>query len=254
MPVNAFPEGGARIQSKEQVEPLVSIISVVYKDREATRKLIENLSPFRGPDLELVFIDGGSTDGTVELLRANEGHIDYWMSEPDKGIYDAMNKGLKAAKGRWVLHLNAGDELLSVPYIQLRALGNDAEMFACRVVHPEEHFTFVPRMNWTFRFQSTIPHQGTFYRRIVHCGYDQRYRVLGDIAATQRMVRDGHRVRLSEETVAVHHAGGVSYQPGIEAEWPIFVTENYGMLHGRVLLPLFLGARRLYRILRRKIG
>ena len=236
-----------------QTAPLVSIISVVYRDREATRLLIDNLAPFRGSDLEIVFIDGGSTDGTVELLGANEDRVDYWMSEPDEGIYDAMNKGLNAARGQWVLHINGGDELLSVPYERLRALGEGAEMLACRVEHPEEHFTFIPRMNWTFRYQSTIPHQGIFYRREAHRGYDPKFRVLGDIAATQRMVRDGHRVELLQQIVGAS-CGWVGVSAGERGRVADLCERELRGSAWAGGLAVFLKLRRVYRSLRSKMG
>ena len=247
-------EGGIRSTLQPEVLPLVSIIVVVFRDRSELKALIENLAPFRSADLEVVVIDGGSDDGTSDLLRENERHVDYWLSEPDKGIYDAMNKGLKAARGRWVLHINAGDRLLLVPFDLLRELGDKAEILGCRVECPVDHFTFVPRMNWTFRFQSTLHHQGTFYRREKHCGYDPTYRVLGDVAATQRMVRKGCRVEISNQVVSLHYGGGLSDWPGNDVEWSRSIRENYGKLHQYAYALLFLPTRRVYRSFRKRLG
>ena len=65
------------------------------------------------PNIEYIVIDGGSTDGTVDIIRRYESGLAYWVSEPDKGIYDAMNKGLQKATGDYVWFINAGDTLCS---------------------------------------------------------------------------------------------------------------------------------------------
>ncbi|HVG27639.1 MAG TPA: glycosyltransferase, partial [Acidobacteriaceae bacterium] len=100
----------------EGFAPLVSVIAVVFRDRVELQKIVESVAPFRSERLELIVIDGGSKDGTLEFLQSNGEEIDFWMSEPDRGIYDAMNKGIQAARGEYVLHLNAGDRLRAVPW------------------------------------------------------------------------------------------------------------------------------------------
>jgi glycosyltransferase involved in cell wall biosynthesis len=113
-------EGGKRIaQGQRAVAPLVSIISVVYRDREALAPLMESIFSNATSDTEIIVIDGGSTDGTAELLEGWNDKIDYWLSEKDTGIYDAMNKGIAAATGKYVLHLNAGDNLFWIPAAEL---------------------------------------------------------------------------------------------------------------------------------------
>lgn len=89
--------------------PLISIITVVYNDSENLRKTIESVINQRYPNIEYIVIDGGSTDGTLDILRRYNDKINYWISEQDTGIYDAMNKGIKVALGQGLLFLNAGD-------------------------------------------------------------------------------------------------------------------------------------------------
>ena len=98
-----------------QSQPLVSIIVVVFRDRDELVSLIDNLAPFRSSEVELIVMDGGSDDGTLDELTKNTGRIDKWRSERDQGIYDAMNKGLAAARGIYILHINAGDRVLTLP-------------------------------------------------------------------------------------------------------------------------------------------
>src|SRR5690349_19507415 len=89
--------------------PHVSVITVNYNQRGGLEKTIASVLAQSWPGLEYLVIDGGSTDGSADLIRANHDHISYWVSERDRGLYDAMNKGVKAAKGDWILFMNSDD-------------------------------------------------------------------------------------------------------------------------------------------------
>ena len=97
------------------VSPLVSVIVVVYQAVSGLPDVVDSILRHKDEDVELVIIDGGSKDGTVVYLQLYESDLDYWISEPDHGIYDAMNKAIAKAKGTYLLHLNVGDRLLQVP-------------------------------------------------------------------------------------------------------------------------------------------
>lgn len=91
--------------------PSFSIITVTYNAAKVLEKTILSVINQTYCDIELIIIDGDSKDETVNIIRQYESNISYWISEPDQGIYDAMNKGLLAATGDYVWFLNAGDEL-----------------------------------------------------------------------------------------------------------------------------------------------
>lgn len=93
--------------------PKVSIITVCYNACPSLEKTIDNVMKQKYPDKEFIIIDGNSTDGTQELIKSHGQHIDQWVSEPDKGIYDAMNKGIKLCSGEWAIFMNAGDTFAS---------------------------------------------------------------------------------------------------------------------------------------------
>lgn len=99
-------------------DPVISIVTVVYNDKEALQETIESVIAQDYLNVEYIVIDGGSTDGTKDLLEKYDEHITYWISEPDRGIYDAMNKGAKLAKGTWVNFLNAGDTFYNSGILQ----------------------------------------------------------------------------------------------------------------------------------------
>ena len=89
--------------------PRITVITVVFNDAKHVESTILSVIGQSYPNLEYIVIDGGSTDGTVDIIQNYEDKIDYWQSERDIGIYDAMNKGLGKATGRWVNFMNAGD-------------------------------------------------------------------------------------------------------------------------------------------------
>lgn len=95
------------------MNPIVSIITVSLNDREGLQKTIESILSQTFNEFEYIIIDGGSTDGSMEIIKRVETKLAYHVSEKDNGIYHAMNKGLNAAKGTYCLFLNAGDFLCS---------------------------------------------------------------------------------------------------------------------------------------------
>jgi Glycosyl transferase family 2 len=112
------PQGGLRakglFKDADPARPLLSIITVVYNGEKYLEQTIQSVINQSYEYLEYIIIDGGSTDRTLEIIAKYNDYIDYWISEPDKGIYNAMNKGTKLATGSHILHLNA-DDLLFQP-------------------------------------------------------------------------------------------------------------------------------------------
>lgn len=91
------------------VIPKISVITVVYNGELYIEATIQSVLSQTYEDIEYIIIDGGSTDSTVDIIKRYESGISYWVSEPDDGIYDAMNKGIEKASGKWINFMNAGD-------------------------------------------------------------------------------------------------------------------------------------------------
>ena len=91
--------------------PTVSIITITYNAERFLERTIQSIMAQQETDYEYIVIDGASTDGTLDIIKRYESHITTWISEPDQGLYDAMNKGLHLAKGEYVWFMNAGDEI-----------------------------------------------------------------------------------------------------------------------------------------------
>jgi glycosyltransferase involved in cell wall biosynthesis len=91
--------------------PTVSIITITYNAERYLERTIQSILAQSATDYEYIVIDGASTDGTLDIIKRYETQITHWISESDKGLYDAMNKGLHRAVGQYVWFMNAGDEL-----------------------------------------------------------------------------------------------------------------------------------------------
>lgn len=105
----------------------ISVITVVYNDVSHIRETIESFFSLTWPDKEYIVIDGGSTDGTADIIREYANRLAYWCSEKDNGIYDAMNKGIAQASGDWINFLNSGDYYVAADAIEqaLTGIGED---------------------------------------------------------------------------------------------------------------------------------
>src|SRR5690554_1584625 len=110
-------EGGLRLQglykTSSEDKPLITVVTVVYNGAEFLEDTIKSVIEQTYDNVEYIIVDGGSIDGTLEIIKKYGHAIDYWVSEPDKGIYDAMNKGINLMCGGWVVFLNADDYFVS---------------------------------------------------------------------------------------------------------------------------------------------
>lgn len=115
-------KGGLRtkVYFKRNIEgkPLVTIITIVYNRSKYLAQTIESILSQSYDNVEYILIDGGSTNGTFDIIRKYEHAIDYWVSEPDLGISDAFNKGITASTGKWLNFMNCGDRFTSPQAIQ----------------------------------------------------------------------------------------------------------------------------------------
>jgi glycosyltransferase involved in cell wall biosynthesis len=93
-------------------KPVITVITVTYNAEKSLENTILSVINQSFNDIEYIVIDGGSTDGTLDIIRKYDEKINFWISEPDKGIYDAMNKGIKLANGIWLNFMNSGDSFV----------------------------------------------------------------------------------------------------------------------------------------------
>ena len=123
------------------MNPILSIITINRNNAGGLRKTIESVVSQTFTDFEYIIIDGASTDDSVNIIKEYVNKIDYWVSEPDKGIYNAMNKGILKAKGEYLLFLNSGDWLVDENKIQLMVnnLNNEDILIANMYLVDDDH-------------------------------------------------------------------------------------------------------------------
>ena len=166
----------------------LSIITVTRNNLEGLRRTAESVAAQLWHDFEWIVIDGASTDGTKEFLQQLSPQPDWWKSEPDKGVYDAMNKGLSMARGEYLLFLNAGDALCGAYTLQecFHDFPEDDIVYGDAVfVYPKKEKTVVhpDRLSLYYFRHHSLCHQATFIRRVMlrECGgYSLRYTIVSD--------------------------------------------------------------------------
>jgi glycosyltransferase involved in cell wall biosynthesis len=213
---------------RDCMEILISIIVVVFQSRDELKLVLESVLRSKSGNIEIIVIDGGSNDGSIDVLRKYSSEIDYWVSEPDNGIYDAMNKGIAAARGRFIYHINAGDRLLYLPISELLESDEEGYDVVSFAVSVDGKRVYLPSAGWLLKINNTLHHQGTFYRRSKFPGYNLKFRVFADFDANQRLAQQGARIKLWDKVVALYTSGGASSQRDTGAELYRVVAANYG--------------------------
>lgn len=151
--------------------PLISVITVSYNAVLTIEQTILSVINQTYLNIEYIIIDGGSTDGTVNVIKKYADKIAYWVSESDKGIYDAMNKGIAYSHGEYCNFINAGDKFCSSSILkQVMDFNHVADIIVGQDLHVNEHNKIVSRSVLPRRYNllhfyiTTIPHQSCFIR------------------------------------------------------------------------------------------
>lgn len=165
---------------------LLSIITINYYNAEGLERTIKSVQEQTYPEIEHIIIDGGSKDGAVEIIKKYEEKVAYWVSEPDNGIYHAMNKGVAQAHGDYCLFLNSGDILYDRDAVEkLCSQHINADIVAANLecedasgssnIPPEE-------ITYSFFFISSIPHPSTLIRTelLRKTPYREDYKIISD--------------------------------------------------------------------------
>lgn len=199
--------------------PKFSIITVVFNALDALKTTVASVQAQEYTDFEHIVVDGGSCDGTVDYLHSLENRLSLWISEPDKGIYDAMNKGLLLARGDYVYFLNAGDIFVATHSLcdVAAKLDSAPTILMCRVRALDgDRVLLFPKVQGLNRvretFMSAYCHQAAFVRREAYHavgGFDLRYRHFADFKALWT-IRCVGRVQETQLEVAVFPLDGVS--------------------------------------------
>lgn len=167
--------------------PKVSIITVCYNARSIVEETILSVVSQSYSDTEYIIIDGGSSDGTVEVIKKYLNNISLFISEPDKGIYDAMNKGLKAATGEWINFMNAGDKFSSndvlAEVFEKRSYDSEVKVIYGDVFLKLSDNLTIKQLSSSLKFiERAMPfcHQSTFVSKSAIKYFNTRYKICAD--------------------------------------------------------------------------
>ncbi len=189
----------------------ISVITVVLNGISKIEQTIKSVIDQSYPDIEYIIVDGGSTDGTVDIIRKYEDHISYWVSEPDEGTYFAMNKGLEKATGDYVYYLNAGDTL--IPEV-LKKIAEYLELYRADVLYGnivhKKYGKRIPLPLDAIHWQMPVCHQGVFVKRTVTDRFDTRYRLAADYKLLYEKYRMGSKFVYIPIDISYYEAGGLS--------------------------------------------
>lgn len=198
-----------------------SIITINYNNKEGLQKTIESIVNQSYKDFEYIVIDGGSTDGSIEIIKKYSQHINYWVSEHDKGIYNAMNKGIMQAHGDYLNFLNSGDYYYNNDILQMISnLSLNTDIITGKDLHQsikgEKFASILPKSPSVLHFyRSTIPHQSSFIKRKLfeNNKYDEELKIVGDWKFfMQSIIFEGASITFLQNIVAVREQGGISAQ------------------------------------------
>lgn len=208
----------------------ISVITVCYNAINDIEETILSVLNQLYKNIEYIVIDGGSTDGTVDIIKKYNNKIAYWVSEPDNGIYDAMNKGIRQATGDYIININAGDRLLCIPQKTLERYVCDSSYGTCGAIQDEKGDTYYPNISWRMKFRNQLPHQALFYKREKQLLYDTRYKILGDFDLNLQYLKAHGKIHLIDETISIHDFHGISNSPIASSECFSIIKKYYGRI------------------------
>lgn len=241
-----------------------SIITINYNHIEGLKKTIESVITQTYTDYEYIIIDGGSTDGSVNIIKEYEGHITYWISEKDNGVYHAMNKGVVQAQGDYCIFMNSGDCFHSPKVLESFEQYEDDIVCGQVSSFPSGHHR--PTISLVDLLRISLPHQAMFIRRglLIKHPYDERYKILSDWKfCLETLVIDNCSFRTVEIIVADYEDGGISsnsngllpierelilkelFPPRILVDYQKLIPVDDELLDQSLLLTQTVGARKL---------
>lgn len=200
--------------------PKLSIVTINYNNRNGLKKTIDSVIAQTNKDFEWIVIDGGSNDGSKELIEQHSDHFSYWASEPDHGVYHAMNKGIAKATGKWMLFLNSGDcfcnnnvleKAFTHPFVGDVMYGN------AYYVNPDGSYRIKRDpdvIGISFFLKQTLCHQACFIRSSIlkESLYNEDMRIAADIAKWLQLMVEGYQFVHLDEFIVNFDTTGIGSQ------------------------------------------
>lgn len=165
----------------------LSIITINYNNKNGLQKTIDSVISQTFKDFEWIIIDGGSTDGSKELIEKYSSYINYWISEPDKGIYNAMNKGIVQAKGEYLQFLNSGDAFYDKYVLDkiLKSINITSDIITGSIFSNKKIIRGIGYKEITLNdfFYNSVFHPSSFIKKELFYKfgfYDEKYKIASD--------------------------------------------------------------------------
>ena len=215
---------------ENNIAPHISVVVAVFNGQNTLQQCIDSIVEQRYANIEIIVIDGGSTDATTSILKTNDSLLAYWVSEPDRGIYHAWNKALQKATGDWICFLGADDffwapSVLASMAIQLIQAPPDVQLVHGQVMLLSAEGESIypvgrawPDVGKQLRKMMCVPHPGAMHRRNFfdkHGEFDETFRIAGDYEMLLRgFSDDGTQAVFIPDLVTVGmRYGGLSSNP-----------------------------------------
>ena len=223
-------------------KPVLSIITVVYNNVSDIERTILSIVNQSYVNIEYVVIDGGSTDGTLNILEKYRSRMSQFVSEKDAGIYDAMNKGLNLATGDYILFMNSGDEIYEPETVsKVFASASDADIYYGETEMFDQEWqslgqrrhTAPENFTWkSFKYGMSISHQAIYIKRSLVELYDLNYKLSSDIDWILKATKKAKKIVNTKMYVAKYLVGGMSkakHSESLKERFEIF-SKHYGFL------------------------
>lgn len=226
--------------------PLISVITVTYNSEVYVEHAIRSVLDQTYPNVEYIIVDGASQDATLDIIHKYASQIDKWISEPDDGIADAMNKGIEMASGDYLLFLHSDDYLLNCQVLEKVApcLNDRSEIVLFSLYHSNNGTKTLVRprgLGWWSNFKTGVLHQSAFCSHALfeQIGvFDTSFNIGMDYDFFLRAYRSGVSAKITDFPVSVMRKTGVSSKqdwPGLKRrfkeEWKIHIknSKSYAM-------------------------
>lgn len=195
----------------------LSIITINYNDVNGLRKTIDSVLAQTWTDFEWIIIDGGSTDGSREVIEQKQKHLSFWCSEPDKGVYNALNKGIAHANGKYICCMNAGDcfyesetltKVFEKEHDEDILYGDWEEVYPNEIILKHEPYP----IDFHVFCHQNICHQAMFVKstHLKQRGFDESYKLLADYARWTEMLLAKCSIAFVDCIVCRYDMGGIS--------------------------------------------
>ncbi len=222
--------------------PKVSIITIVYNGETTLESTIKSIAFQTYSNIEYIIVDGNSKDKTIDIIKKYDSIITKWISENDKGIYDAMNKGFQMATGDYVWFMNSGDEIYNastlenifsaeadadIYYGDTIMIDNDGNTIGNRRLTPPKHLTWK-----SFKKGMLVSHQSFIAKRNITELYNTKYNYSADFEWCLQALKKSKKTYNTGQILSKFLDGGFTKQnlvPGLKERFKI-MTKNYGLL------------------------